>query len=40
MVQASRTVDAPETGRPPEYMGGFVTGVGAGMLMGGFRRHY
>jgi len=32
--------NAPQTGRPSEFMGGFVTGVGAGMLMGGFPRHY
>ncbi len=31
---------APPVGRPPEYNGGFVPGVGAGILMGGFRRHY
>jgi hypothetical protein len=40
--QAGLPVDntAPPTGRPPEWLGGFTTGVGAGMLMGGFRRHY
>jgi hypothetical protein len=30
---------APPTGRPPEFMGGYVPGVGAGMPMWGFR-HY
>ncbi len=31
---------APPSGRPEAYMGGFMTGVGAGMLLGGVRRHY
>jgi peptidoglycan hydrolase-like protein with peptidoglycan-binding domain len=31
--------DAAPTGRPPEFMGGYVTGMGAGMLMRRFR-HY
>ena len=35
-----RRAGLPVDSGPSQYMGGFVTGVGAGMLMGGFRRHY